>query len=135
MCMPSSQPGVRPFTECPVFCQITCGGNEMHCDGMIQPDGCRGPPSCVPLGEACPDSGLDPMGCPEIDRDLVCQEKEVLCNNDYDSMGCELPWTCIEECQGCPPPSHDPMGCPYPEMLECNPDYELNCDKGHDERV
>merc|ERR1711976_906293 len=54
-CMPATQPNELNAGTCVSFCPIECNWEtEMPCMGLLGADGCRGPETCVPMGEECP---------------------------------------------------------------------------------
>ena len=122
--------------DCPSFCPVFCGPNEMECDGGLDASGCQRRNVCAPM-----DSGSS--ACPSLGCPVFCGPNSWNCDGGHggvDASGCPISEVCAtinsgpdDPCPslGCPvfcgpnetkcPGAVDPNGCPNPEMCAPTP--------------
>jgi len=134
ICVPMSD-------DCPTFCPVNCGRDEMFCSGGSDAKGCPREDFCqwvdpynpygsycpvycgeneqlCPGGEGMPDScmPIDPeSNCPQVCPTNCRTGFEMLCSGGTDEAGCEMPDFCqdFDRTAIC---QHDcPINCPSNE--------------------
>jgi len=91
------------FDDCPLYCSVFCGPDEVQCDPEYDANGCLLAPKCLPNDE----TALCPNRCIE-QRQVNCPDGQERCPDTVDHNGCvTAAWNECMEIGMCPQP--DPL--------------------------